>query len=157
MVPISGSASEAAVFAAAPVRLAAVPGAGRVGGLFKLDPAVPDLNVEQAGARDAVVDARAVLDAAAGRFAAAPVVLAVGRRGGTGSVLLEGADILLRAVVVDEVLVREGEGDEGDAVAFEASAGCSAGVEALAGASTGSAAGGGASSIRYVQKRFCGR
>jgi hypothetical protein len=61
----SGSASEPAVdLEASPVLLATVPGGGRVGGLFKLDPAVPDRIVALASGFDAVVEARAVeLDA----------------------------------------------------------------------------------------------
>jgi hypothetical protein len=100
----SGSASEAVVdLVVSAGRLAAVPGAGRVGGLFRLDPVVLVRTVELASGRDAVVEARgAVVLAAGGRRAPTVAVPpAVGRRGGTGSFV--GADMLCRGVeeVVD--------------------------------------------------------
>jgi hypothetical protein len=112
----SGSASEAAADREArPVLLAAVPGAGRVGGLFKLDPAVVVREVALESGLDAVVEALAVRDEAAGRRAGAEVPLVtVGRRGGTESLEVEEAleAILRRAgdagavVVVDDVDAR---------------------------------------------------
>lgn len=82
----SGSASDDAVLLANAVLLTAVPGAGRVGGLFKLDPTVLVRAVALASGFDAV-EARVVEAAAAGRRAPAAAVLlvAAGRRGGTGS------------------------------------------------------------------------
>lgn len=111
--PISGSASEAADLEANPVLLAAVPGAGRVGGLLKLDPAVLARAVEEARGRDVVVEARdAVVDAgAAGRRAPAvagvvPLEVASPRRGGTASCLLAADEVddegILRRAVVDK-------------------------------------------------------
>lgn len=104
MEAMSGSASEVVDLAASPL-LAAEPGAGRVGGLFKLEPVVLVRN-ELVRGRDVVAEARAVLAAAAGRRApavAVPVPAVVrGRRGGAFSTLdadgvVEGA-ILRRAV-----------------------------------------------------------
>ncbi|KAF1993917.1 hypothetical protein P154DRAFT_48407 [Amniculicola lignicola CBS 123094] len=103
---MSGSASEAPdLDEASPVLLAAVPGAGRVGGLFKLDPTVLARVVELESGFDAVVEPLAV-DAAAGRLAARPAELAVPRRrGGTASALEAAEDvedaILRRAAVGD--------------------------------------------------------
>lgn len=138
---ISGSASDAVgVLVVNPARRAAVPGAGRVGGLFKLDTEAPVLIVELASGLDAVVEARAVVDAATGRFAAPTVV--VGRRGGTGSVLGVDDDIeeaILRLAVVAE---------EGTDEVFEASAGAEA-----SGASDGSVAAGAGSAI-LVQRSY---
>jgi hypothetical protein len=108
MEPMSGSASEAADLEDNAVLLAAVPGAGRVGGLFKLEPAVVVRAVELVRGRDVVVEARVVADAAVGRRAPVGAVLAVpvasGRRGAAASCLgaAEEVDegILRRAVVV---------------------------------------------------------
>jgi hypothetical protein len=97
----SGSASEAAVdLVASPGRLATVPGAGRVGGLFKLDPVVLVRIVELARGFDAVVEARGavVLDEGGRRAPTVAVPPVVGRRGGTFSFV--GADILSRVVEV---------------------------------------------------------
>jgi hypothetical protein len=82
----SGSASDA-VFDDEMVLRAVEPGAGRVGGLFRLDPTVLVRDVDVVGAFDTLALVRAVLvDAAAGRRALAAVPLAaVGRRGGTPS------------------------------------------------------------------------
>lgn len=86
----SGSASDVVDLEASPVLLATVPGAGRVGGLFKLDPAVDVRVVELDRGLDVVVEARAVvLDAVGRRAAAAAPVVVVGRRGGTGSFEVE--------------------------------------------------------------------
>lgn len=95
----SGSASEAVDLEARPARRTAEPGAGRVGGLFRLDPTVLAREVELAGGLDAPVEARAVLvEAVVGRRApVALVVVVVGRRGGTPSLLAEAAlDAILR-------------------------------------------------------------
>lgn len=104
----SGSASDVVGLEVKPVLLAAVPGAGRVGGLFKLDPAVLLRIVEVPRGLDAVVEARAVVeDAAVGRRA--PTVAVPpggGRRGGTLSVFAVAED-------VDEAILRRAEGDEG--------------------------------------------
>jgi hypothetical protein len=82
----SGSASDA-VLEDEMVLRAVVPAAGRVGGLFKLDPTVLVRDVAVVGAFDALVGVRAVLaDAAVGRRALAAVPLvAVERRGGAPS------------------------------------------------------------------------
>jgi hypothetical protein len=82
----SGSASDA-VLEDEMVLRAAVPGDGRVGGLFRMEPLVLVRGVDVVGAFDALVAVRAVLvDAVAGRRALAAVPLAaVGRRGGTAS------------------------------------------------------------------------
>lgn len=98
MADRSGSASEAADLETNGALRTVVPGAGRVGGLFKLDPAAAVRADEAIGALDAVVEARAaVVDDAAGRraAAAAPAVVA-GRRGGTASLGVDEA-ILRRA------------------------------------------------------------
>jgi len=90
----SGSASDAVALEDAPGLLAAVPGAGRVGGLLRLDPTVLTREVELDAGFDAVaVEARALLVAAVGRRALAVALppTAVGRRGGTGSLLAEAA------------------------------------------------------------------
>ena len=90
----SGSASEAVDLEAKPVLLAADAGAGRVGGLFKLDPTVLAREVALDSGFDAVaVEARALLVAAAGRRALAVTLplAAVGRRGGMASLLAEPA------------------------------------------------------------------
>lgn len=87
----SGSASDAVDLEANPPLLAADPGAGRVGGLFKLDPTVPVRDMELDEGFDALIEGRAVLAAAAGRRAptvAVPPVV-VGRRGGTASLPAE--------------------------------------------------------------------
>ena len=80
--------------AAKPVLRAAVPGAGRVGGLFKLEPAADERIVELPGVLEAMVDGRAVLEevveleAASGRRAVVPPDgVAVGRRGGMPSLV----------------------------------------------------------------------
>jgi len=82
----SGSASDAVLDDEMVLR-AVVPAAGRVGGLFRLDPTVLVRDVAVVGAFDALAVVRAVLvDAAAGRRALAAVPLAaVGRREGTPS------------------------------------------------------------------------
>lgn len=103
----SGSASEAADLEAKPGFLATVPGAGRVGGLFRLDPAV-DVRVADF---DAVVGALAVVDDAVGRRAAAvPLVIAVGRRGGTGSLDVDedAFEAILRRAVDEGVVGARG-------------------------------------------------
>jgi hypothetical protein len=94
----SGSASDA-VLEDEMVLRAVVPAAGRVGGLFKLDPTVLVRDVAVVGAFDALVAVLAVLvDAAAGRRALAAVPLdAVGRRGGTPS--LEADEGALAAIL----------------------------------------------------------
>jgi hypothetical protein len=126
----SGSASEAVVdLVVSPGRLAAVPGAGRVGGLFRLDPVVLVRIVELARGRGAVVEARGAVAVAVavvlvlatgGRRAPAVVVVpAAGRRGGTCSFV--GADMLRRGV--EEVV------DVDVAVAVALSAGASAGAD----------------------------
>jgi hypothetical protein len=87
----SGSASDAAAREATPALLGAEPGAGRVGGLFKLDPTLLRREAEAGAGFDALdVDG---LDAAVGRRAVAGAlpVAAVGRRGGADSLLAEGA------------------------------------------------------------------
>ena len=125
----SGSASEAVDLVVSPGRLAAVPGAGRVGGLFRLDPVVLVRIVELARGRGAVVEARgavavavAVVLATGGRRAPAVVVVpAAGRRGGTCSFV--GADMLRRGV--EEVV----DVDVAVAVAVELSTGASAGAD----------------------------
>lgn len=101
----SGSASEVVDLEANPARLAAVPGAGRVGGLFKLDPAVLVRIVELARGLDAVVDARVeVDDGAAGRRAPTGAVPPTsGRRGGTLSGLDAVEEAILRRAVVADV------------------------------------------------------
>jgi hypothetical protein len=127
----SGSASEAVVdLVVSPGRLAAVPGAGRVGGLFRLDPVVLVRIVELARGRGAVVEARgavavavAVVLATGGRRAPAVVVPAAGRRGGTCSFV--GADMLRRGV--EEVM----DVDVAVAVAVGLSAGASAGADTI--------------------------
>ena len=106
----SGSASEA-VLEDEMVLRAVVPGAGRVGGLLKLDPAVLVREVVVEGAFDAVVEVRVLLtDGAAGRRALAAVLLvAVGRRGAAAS--LEAGEGALEAILrrTDDVGV-EGAG-----------------------------------------------
>jgi hypothetical protein len=90
----SGSASEAVDLEANPVRLTAVPGTGRVGGLLKLDPAALIRDVELVVDLDALVGARAVLVDTVGRRAptgAVPLDVVVRRRGGTPSLLAEAA------------------------------------------------------------------
>lgn len=84
----SGSASDAVALEANPVFRTAEPGAGRVGGLFRLDPTAVVREVELAGVLDVVVG-RAVLDAVGRRAAAPAPTTVVGRRGGTGSLELE--------------------------------------------------------------------
>lgn len=87
----SGSASDAVALELIPGRLAAVPGAGRVGGLFRLDPTVLTRDVELVMGFDAVAEARAVPVDAVGRRAPTVAVLLVvaGRRGSTASLLAE--------------------------------------------------------------------
>lgn len=97
----SGSASDAVAREDTPVLLAADPGAGRVGGLLRLDPSVLTRDVELGVGFDAVaVEARALLVvSAAGRraLAVALPLAAVGRRGGAGSLPAEAAlDAILR-------------------------------------------------------------
>lgn len=91
----SGSASDAVGFGVSPVLLAADPGVGRVGGLFRLEPTVLAREVALDSGFDAVaVDARALLvDAAVGRRAPTVAVplAAVGLRGGTASLPAEPA------------------------------------------------------------------
>lgn len=90
----SGSASDAVALEDTPALLAAEPGAGRVGGLFRLDPRVLTREDALVGGFDALdVEALAVPVAAAGRRALAVVLApaAAGRRGGTGSLLAEAA------------------------------------------------------------------
>jgi hypothetical protein len=106
--PMSGSASEAADLEVKPVFLAAVPGAGRVGGLFKLEPAVIARAVELVSGRDVVVEARVVVvDAPVGRRAptgAVPPAVVSGRRGGVASCLGVAEEVdegILRRAVVD--------------------------------------------------------
>jgi hypothetical protein len=92
----SGSASDAVAREDTPGLLTAEPGAGRVGGLFRLDPTVLTREVELVSGFDAPeMEALAVLvvdvDAVGLRALAvtpAPAA-AVGRRGGTGSLLEE--------------------------------------------------------------------
>ncbi len=108
----SGSASDEAVLLATAALLAAVPGTGRVGGLFKLDPAVLAREVTLDVGFDAVVDVREVVDDAAGRRAptvAVPPVV-VGRRGGTGSLEVVEAEVELILRRTDELGV-EGAGN----------------------------------------------
>lgn len=100
----SGSASDAVALWVRPAFLTTVPGAGRVGGLFKLDPVAGVRVVELESGFDAVEGARAVL-VAAGRRAAPVPTTAVGRRGGTGSLELEA--ILRRAGEAGVVLARD--------------------------------------------------
>jgi hypothetical protein len=81
----SGSASDAVALEANAGFRTTVPGAGRVGGLLKLDPAAEGRAAAPESGFDAVVAARVVL-VAAGRRAAVPApTTVVGRRGGTGS------------------------------------------------------------------------
>jgi hypothetical protein len=91
----SGSASEAVDLDVKPVLLAVAPAMGRVGGLFRLDPAALTREVELGAGLDAVVEARAVLVDTVGRRApavAVPLVVeVVGRRGGIPSLLAEPA------------------------------------------------------------------
>lgn len=105
----SGSASEAVVLDANAGFRTTVPGAGRVGGLFKLDPAVDVRVVELEGGFDAVVAVRVVLDAAGRRAAAPAPMTVVGRRGGTGSFAVdeEFEAILRRAGEAGEAGVEE--------------------------------------------------
>lgn len=95
----SGSASEAVDLEVNPVLLTDEPGAGRVGGLFRLPPTVLTRDVVLVVGLDALVEARAVL--VVGRRAptvAVPLAEdAVGRRGGTDSFAAEAAlDAILR-------------------------------------------------------------
>lgn len=87
----SGSTSEV-VLEASPVLRAAVPAAGRVGGLFKLDPTVLVREVAVDGCFDALEGALAPA-AGGGRRApvdaVAPEAGTVGRRGGTASLVEE--------------------------------------------------------------------
>ena len=105
----SGSASDAAADRdTSPVFLAAVPGAGRVGGLFRLDPVAVVREVALESGLDAVVEEALAARDAAGRRAGAEVPLvAVGRRGGIGSLEAEGAleAILRRAGEAGAVVV----------------------------------------------------
>ncbi|KAF2275316.1 uncharacterized protein EI97DRAFT_72134 [Westerdykella ornata] len=106
----SGSASDAVDLEANLVLLAAVPGAGRVGGLFKLDPVVLVRVVELERGFDAVVEERDVLDATAGlRPAAVAAEVTSGRRGAAVSALEVEAEleeaIVLRAAVEEGVAV----------------------------------------------------
>lgn len=92
----SGSASDAFAREDAPGLLTAELGAGRVGGLFRLDPAVLRRDDALVGGLDALaVDVLAllVLVAAVDRRALAVVLAptAAGRRGGTASLLAEAA------------------------------------------------------------------
>jgi hypothetical protein len=100
---MSVSASEAMDFEANAVLLAALPAAGRVGGLLKLAPDVLVRAIELAGAFDALVGVRAVDVDAAGRRAPVAVIPG-GRRGGAFSDLeaAPGAveDMLARADAV---------------------------------------------------------
>jgi hypothetical protein len=97
----SGSASDAAADREAKaVFLATVPAAGRVGGLFKLDPAVAVRVVELEGAFDAA-EALAVRDAAGRRAGAEVPLVVVGRRGGIESLEVDDA--------LDAILRRAGE------------------------------------------------
>lgn len=156
MEAMSGSDSEAVDLCVRPVRLAVVPGAGRVGGLFRLEPAVPERIVELASGREAVVEALAVpVVDVVGRRAEAAVPAAavvVGRRGGTGS-LEEAAgalEAILRRVVV------EGEAGEaletaGGLFSWGASAGRASGSPAAS-----LAAGGTSSAIARDQRRDAG-
>jgi hypothetical protein len=92
----SGSASDAVAREDTPGLLTAEPGAGRVGGLFKFDPTVLTRDVELVSGFDALeMEALAVpvVDADAAGLRALAVTpapaAAVGRRGGTGSLLEE--------------------------------------------------------------------
>jgi hypothetical protein len=100
---MSVSASEAMDFEANAVLLAALPAAGRVGGLLRLAPDVLVRAIELAGAFDALVGVRAVDVDAAGRRAPVAVIPG-GRRGGAFSDLeaAPGAveDMLARADAV---------------------------------------------------------
>jgi hypothetical protein len=84
----SGSASDVPLDVN-PGLLAAVPGAGRVGGLVKLPPTALVRDVELGAGLDALVEVRALfVDTAAGRRALAavpPDAVVVGLRGGTAS------------------------------------------------------------------------
>lgn len=95
------SASEEAVLLASVVLLTLVPGTGRVGGLFRLEPTVLVRDEAVVVGFDAVVDARAVLVEAAGRraptVAVPPVDAVASRRGGTGS--LEPEEGALEAIL----------------------------------------------------------
>lgn len=127
----SGSASEAVDLEATPGRLATVPGAGRVGGLFKLDPAAPVRMVELARGRDAVVEAlgAAVEDAGGRRAPTGAVLPAAGRRGGTCSPL-GGAEAVDDAIL--RRAVEEGVGGAGGLLGWGASAGAAVGSLASA-------------------------
>ena len=109
----SGSASDEVDLPTRPARLVAVPGAGRVGGLFRLDPTVLRREVALDSGLDAVVDVdgRVLVEDAAGRRAPAGAVppVVVGRRGGTGS--LEASEGAFEAILrrTDDVGV-EGAG-----------------------------------------------
>lgn len=99
----SGSASEAVDLEVKPVLLTDEPGAGRVGGLFRLDPTVLTRDVVLVVGLDALVEARAVgvvVDAVGRRAPTVAVPLAedaVGRRGGADSFAAEAAlDAILR-------------------------------------------------------------
>jgi len=110
-----------------------VPGAGRVGGLFRLEPST-------LARLDAVVEARAVVDVlavvvlVAGRFAAAAVEveLVSGRRGGAVSAPFAAEEAILFFGVVDAA-----EGEAAGAVGCEAST-LSWGAEEASGVSPGS-------------------
>ena len=80
----SGSASEAVLDEETVLR-AAVPGTGRVGGLFRVDPTVLVREVELEGGFAAVVVRVVAVAGATGRPAAAVVLDTVGRRGAAAS------------------------------------------------------------------------
>lgn len=101
----SGSASDAVALEASPVLRTVVPGAGRVGGLLRLEPAVVVREAAPESGLDAAAAVRVVLVlvlVAAGRRTAAPAPT-TGRRGGTGSleVVDEALEAILRRVAGD--------------------------------------------------------
>jgi hypothetical protein len=139
----SGSASEAAALEANAGFRTTVPGAGRVGGLLKLDPAAEARVAVPGSVLDAVVAVRVVLVAAGRRAPVPEPTTAVGRRGGTASFGFEA--ILRRA------------GDEGVADGARARAGCwGASAEVVAGDSSPArsvATGGGGESMAAAGTR----
>ena len=104
----SGSASDVVDLEVNAVLLAAVPGAGRVGGLLRPDATVLVRALELVVVRDAVVEGRVAVEDvdAAGRRAPNVVAPPAGRRGGTLSGLEGPVDAILfrwRAVVGEAV------------------------------------------------------
>lgn len=135
----SGSASEAVGLEANPVFRTVVPGAGRVGGLLKLNPAVAVREVAPDSGFDAAVAVRVVpvvVVVAAGRRTAAPAPTA-GRRGG-----IESLEVVEGAL---EAILRRVAGDAGAAGLRAVLAGDSGGAVVVGSASLALGGGGGES------------